>query len=309
MTALRGLLSERQAVVGLTIMGAACAVAVLAPWIAPADPLTQTNVLQTRFLPPLATGPDGSLHLLGTDRLGRDLLSRLIYGTRISLAVGLLSVALSVVIGCAVGMTAAMSGGVIEQFLMAVTDAALAMPRLILLLALVALWEPSLPLVIVVLGVTGWMGMARLARAEVKGVLARPFVAAARGSGLPPHRLLLGHLLPNSVTPLIVAAALGVANAIALESGLAFLGLGVPAPMPSWGNMIAGGREALVNAPWIATLPGVAIVLVVLACNLLGDGLRDALDPARIQGRTKMVTISRGAASKTTRYPSRRTER
>ncbi len=162
---------------------------------------------------------------------------------------------------------------------MAATDAALAMPRLVLLLALVALWEPSQLLVVLVLGVTGWMGIARLARAEVKGVLALPFIDAARATGVSWPGLIRRHLLPNTATPVIVAAALAVGNAITLESGLSFLGIGVPPPAPSWGNMIATGRDALVHAPWIATFPGIAIVLAVVATSLLGDGMRDALDP------------------------------
>lgn len=275
---------ERAALIALLVLAGAALIALLAPLLAPADPLAQTDVLQTRFLPPMTAGPDGTFHWLGTDRLGRDLLSRLIHGARISLMVGGWSVLLSVLLGLAVGMTAALVGGAVERTLMGVTDAALAMPRLVLLLALVALFEPSLLLVILVLGVTGWMGIARLARAEVKTLMTRSYVTAANALGISRWRLLTRHLLPNAMTPVIVAAALAVGNAITLESGLAFLGLGVPAPAPSWGNMISGGREALVNAPWIATFPGLAIVMVVVACNLLGDGLRDALDPEARRG-------------------------
>jgi peptide/nickel transport system permease protein len=251
----------------------------LSPWIAPTDPFAQHDILRTRFLPPFGTGPDGVFHLLGTDHFGRDVLSRLMHGARISMTVGFLSVAVSVLLGCTVGIAAAVAGGAAERLLMAVTDAMLAMPRLVLLLALVAIFEPSLLLVIMVIGFTGWMGIARLARAEVKGLLARPYVDAARATGISLGGLLLRHVLPNAMTPVIVAAALAVGNAITLESGLSFLGLGVPPPAPSWGNMIAGGREALVHAPWIAVLPGIAIVVAVIASNLLGDGLRDALDP------------------------------
>ena len=279
MTGLRRLMRDRRAATGLAILGMFGVVAIFAPLLTPFDPNAQPDILRTRFLAPLAAGPDGAIHWLGTDRFGRDILARLMYGARISLAVGLVSVAVSTVLGCAVGVTAAMAGGTIERSLMAVTDAALAMPRLVLLLALVAIWEPSLVLVVLVLGITGWMGIARLARAEVKGVLARPYVDAARATGLSWQRLFWRHLLPNSATPVIIAAALAVGNAITLESGLAFLGIGVPPPAPSWGNMIATGRDALMHAPWIATFPGIAIVLAVVATNLLGDGLRDALDP------------------------------
>jgi peptide/nickel transport system permease protein len=206
------------------------------------------------------------------------------YGARISLAVGMLSVAVSVLIGCVVGISAALGGGWIERALMAVTDTVLAMPRLVVLLTLAALWEPSLWLVVLVLGLTGWMGIARLARAEVKGILARPYLDAARATGVSGLRLVWFHLLPNTMTPVIVAAALAVGNAITLESGLSFLGIGVPPPAPSWGNMIATGRDALVHAPWIAVLPGIFLVMAVVATNLIGDSLRDALDPTTRSG-------------------------
>jgi len=288
---LKALVRDRRAAAGLAILGALCAIGILAPLIAPADPVAQQDVLRTRFLPPFAVGPEGTLHLLGTDRFGRDLFTRLVYGARVSLSVGILSVAVSVGLGTAIGMTAAYVGGFVERGLMALTDATLALPRLVLLLALVTLWEPSLLLVVLVLGFTGWMGIARLTRAEVKGLMGRPFVAAARAAGLGDVRLLRRHLLPNALTPVLVAAALGVGNAIMLEAGLSFLGLGIPPPSPSWGNMIAGGRDALVNAPWIATFPGIMVVLAVVGCNLLGDGARDALDPttrSRESGELRM---------------------
>ncbi|UCD23991.1 MAG: ABC transporter permease [Gemmatimonadota bacterium] len=279
MNSLGQLLRDRRATTGLVILAILGILGLLAPIIAPADPVVQHDVLRTRFLPPFATGPDGNLYMLGTDRFGRDLLSRLVYGARISLAVGLLSVAVSVGLGAVIGLASAYFGGTVEKTLMALTDAALAMPRLVLLLALITLWEPSMLLVVLVLGLTGWMGIARLTRAEVKGLMGRAFVDAAKAAGIGDVRLIARHLLPNAVTPLLVAAALGVGNAIMLEAGLSFLGLGVPPPAPSWGNMIAGGRDALVNAPWIATFPGIMVVLTVVACNLLGDGARDALDP------------------------------
>jgi peptide/nickel transport system permease protein len=279
MSAWRQLIRDPRAAAGLAILGIIAIVAVLAPLLTTIDPNAQPDILRTRFLAPLTSGPDGTMHWLGTDSFGRDILARLMYGARISLTVGALSVAVSVVLGCAVGITAAVAGGLVERSLMAVTDAALAMPRLVLLLALVALWEPSLLLIVLVLGVTGWMGIARLARAEVKGILTRTYIDAARATGVPAARLLWHHLLPNAATPVIVAAALAVGNAITLESGLSFLGIGVPPPAPSWGNMIATGRDALVHAPWIATLPGIAIVMAVVATNLLGDGIRDVLDP------------------------------
>lgn len=283
MSTWRAVIRDRRAVTGLAMLAVMAVVALAAPWLAPADPMAQADILETRFLGPLAMGPDGAIRWLGTDQLGRDLLSRLIFGTRISLSVGLLAALIAVVLGTAIGAIAATGGGALERGLMAVTDAVLALPRLVLLLALVALFQPGFWLVVLVIGFTGWMPVARLARAEVKGLLARPFIEAATAAGASRGRLLLRHLLPNALTPVVVAAALGIGNAIALEAGLSFLGLGIPAPTPSWGNMISSGRDALVQAPWIATLPGLAIVAAVVACNLIGDGLRDALDP---QART-----------------------
>lgn len=280
MRSIVALLHDRRASIGLFFLVALCAIGVAAPLIAPANPIAQENVLQTRMLPPLTTDDSGAFHLLGTDRFGRDLLSRIVFGARISLAVGVLAVAVSTAVGAAIGGIAAYAGGLTERLLMAFTDSVLALPRLVLLLALVSIWESSFLLVVLVLGFTGWMGIARLVRAEVKSLEARPYVAAARAAGLGHARLLLRHLLPNAMSPLLVAAALGVGNAIMLEAGLSFLGLGIPPPEPSWGNMIAGGREALVNAPWIATFPGIMVVLAVVSCNLVSDGARDALDPS-----------------------------
>ena len=301
MRSLSALLHDRRAAVGLFILLGICLVAVAAPFLAPTSPIAQNDVLRTRLLPPFAIDLNGLFHLLGTDRFGRDIFSRIVYGARISLAVGLLSVTVSVALGAAVGGVAAYVGGAVERVLMAFTDAALALPRLILLLALVSIWESSFLLVVLVLGFTGWMGIARLVRAEVKGLKERPFVDAARAAGMGHWHLLMRHLLPNALTLLLVAAALGVGNAIMLEAGLSFLGLGIPPPSPSWGNMIAGGREALVNAPWIATFPGIMVVLAVVSCNLLADGARDAMDPAapyrtgRTGGQAERRT-ARGAA-------------
>jgi len=250
-----------------------------APWLARAGPAMQGDIVATRFLSPLVTGPDGVFHLLGTDRFGRDVWSRLLYGARVSLAVGALAVILAVVLGAAIGAAAGWFGGWVDRGLMAATDVALAVPRVVLLLLLVATWPPSVGLVVAVLGVTGWMPIARLVRAEVMAAAARPYAEAARALGVRPLRVLARHVLPNAVTPALTAAALAVGNAIMLEAGLSFLGLGVQPPTPSWGNMIASGRDALVNAPWIAAAPGLAVAIVTLACNLLGDGLRDRWDP------------------------------
>jgi peptide/nickel transport system permease protein len=273
------LLRDRRVVVGGSLLLLLGTAGLLAPWLAPLDPLSQPDILRTRFLAPLTVGPDGVTRWLGTDQLGRDLLSRLLYGARVSLAVGVLATLLAALIGTGVGAAAALFRGATERALMALTDAALALPRIVLLLALVALFEPGTVLIVLVLGATGWMPVARLARAELQAALARPYAEAARAAGSGRSRLLVRHLLPNALTPLIVATALGVGNAITLEAGLSFLGLGIPAPAPSWGNMIASGRDALVQAPWVATLPGLAVVAAVVGCSLVGDGLRDALDP------------------------------
>ena len=282
MTATARLWRDPRGIFGLVLLGVAAAAAIAAPLVTGGHPAAQGDVVATRFLTPLSHGPDGIFHLLGTDRFGRDLWTRLVYGARISLTVGALATAISVGLGVLIGAAAGVWRGAVGGVLLALTDFALALPRVVLLLLLAALWQPSAVLVIVVLGLTGWMTIARLVYGETRSLVARPFVESARALGARRGRLLVRHVLPNTLTPVIVAAALGFGNAILLEAGLSFLGLGVQPPTPSWGNMIASGRDTLVNAPWVATAPGVALVLVVLACTLLGDALRDALDPARI---------------------------
>jgi peptide/nickel transport system permease protein len=250
---------------------------IVVPPLAPGDPLAVGDVLGARLLAPGSTDAAGRYHLLGTDAFGRDLLVRMLLAGRISLAVGVAGSLLAALVGTAVGAVAAWRGGVADAAAMAVADALLAIPRLVLLLLCAALWSPGLATVVAILVGTGWMGVARLVRAEVLGARARPYVEAAAALGVPSNRLLWRHVLPNALGPAIVAATLGVGNAILLESGLSFLGLGVQPPTPSWGNMIAGGRELIVSAPWVAIAPGLALVATVLACTLLGDGLRDEL--------------------------------
>ena len=251
------------------------------PAVAPADPIQVGDVLASRLLPPGATDAGGHFHLLGTDRFGRDLLARMMLAGRVSLAVGIVGSLFAAAVGTAIGALAAWRGGLIDRVAMAAADALLSIPRLVLLLLCAALWRPGIGLVVVVLVATGWMGVARLVRGEVLGVRARPYVDAATALGVPSRRLLWRHVLPNAIGPAIVATTLGVGNAILLESGLSFLGLGIQPPRPSWGNMIAGGRDLIVTAPWVALAPGFALILTVLACTLLGDGLRD-----RIAGET-----------------------
>jgi len=274
----RRLFQDRRAAVGAGVLVLAVAAALLAPLLA-GDPIAQREIVATRFLPPFTTDPLGSFHLLGTDRFGRDVWARLIFGARISLGVGTLAVLLSVLIGVAVGAAAGFWRGWVRVALLGLTDFALALPRVVLLLLLASLWQPSAWLVILVLGLTGWMTIARLVYAEVRALAGRPFVESAVGLGVAGPRILVRHILPNALTPVIVAAALGLGNAILLEAGLSFLGLGVQPPTPSWGNLIASGRDTLVNAPWVAAAPGVALVLVVVAATLLGDAVRDRLEP------------------------------
>ena len=275
----RGLWRDRRAAVGLAVLGVAVLVAVFAPLVA-GDPIAQRDIVATRFLAPLSSDLHGSFHLLGTDRFGRDVWARLAYGARVSLGVGALAVLVSVVIGVAVGAAAGFWRGWPATLLLGLTDFALALPRVVLLLLLASLWQPSAGLVILVLGLTGWMTIARLVHGEVRALVVRPFVEGAVGLGATDLRVLVRHVLPNAMTPVIVATALGLGNAIMLEAGLSFLGLGVQPPTPSWGNLIASGRDTLVNAPWVAAAPGVALVLVVVGATLLGDAVRDRLDPS-----------------------------
>jgi len=273
------LLRDRRGAFGAIVLTAVVLCAIAAPLVTGGDPNTQGDIVATRFLAPLATDGTGAFHPLGTDRFGRDVWTRLVYGARVSLGVGVLAVLISITLGVAVGALAGYWRGPLALTLLALTDFALALPRVVLLLLLAALWRPSTGLVVVVLGFTGWMGVARLVHAEVRALAARPFVEGAVAIGARRLRVLASHILPNALTPVIVAAALGVGNAITLEAGLSYLGLGVQPPTPSWGSMIQSGRDTLVNAPWVAMAPGAALVLVVLACTLVGDALQDALNP------------------------------
>ena len=248
--------------------------ALAAPLITTTDPGLQRDVVQTRFLPPFSTDLHGVFHPLGTDRFGRDVWARLAYGARISLGTGVLAVLLSVLIGVAVGAVAGLWQRRVGILLMGLTDFGLALPRVVLLLLLAALWRPSATLVVLVLGFTGWMTLARLVYGETRALVVRPFVDSAVALGAGKRRILWRHVVPNVLGPVVVSAALSLGNTIMLESGLSYLGLGVQPPTPSWGGMIASGRDTLVNAPWVAIAPGIALVLVVLATALIGDALR-----------------------------------
>jgi peptide/nickel transport system permease protein len=253
----------------LTIVAAA----LLAPWIMPFDPAWQQLALRL-------DGPTG-LHLLGLDELGRDVLSRLLAGARISLLVGLVVVGVSASVGLVVGAVAGYVGGVADEVLSRVIDILLAFPGILLAIALVAVLGPSLGNVVIALSAIGWVGYARLVRGQVLKAREFDYVQAARALGAGPVRILIHHIVPTAVPALIVQATLGMAGAILAEASLSFLGLGVQPPTPSWGTMINGGRVHLIDAPHLTVFPGVAIALLVLGFNFLGDGLRDALDPRR----------------------------
>jgi peptide/nickel transport system permease protein len=279
MTARREALPRRDAtlVVAIGLLVVMALASLLVPLLARSDPLAIGDVLSMRLLPPLSRDAEGHLHLLGTDRFGRDLFVRMMLAGRISLAVGVAGSVIAAALGTLAGATAAWRGGWIDRGLMAFADALLSIPRLVLLLVCAALWQPGLVTVVVVLVATGWMGVARMIRAEILGVNAQPYVQSAVALGVRPWRVLWRHALPNALGPAIVATTLGVGNAILLESGLSFLGLGIQPPRPSWGNMIAGGRDLIVTAPWVAIAPGLALILTVLAATLIGDALRDRL--------------------------------
>lgn len=222
--------------------------------------------------------------LLGTDKYGRDLWSRILYGARVSLLIGLLAAGLSLTLGIAVGGVAALAGGWIDGLLMRLVDGLLMFPRLFLVLAITAMFEIDLLAVILVLGGTSWMAASRLVRAEILSLRERDFVVAARGIGMHPFRVFWRHLLPNALPPVLVDTTLRIGDLILIEAALSFLGFGVQPPIPSWGNMVADGASSLTTAWWVAAFPGIAICLAVVAFNLLGDGLRDSLDPRTEEG-------------------------
>ena len=265
------------AMLGLGLILFFTLVALFAPVISPWDP-QKINVEEILSPPSLK-------HPFGTDSLGRDLLSRVIWGSRISLSVGFVAVGISVIIGTIWGLVSGYAGGKVDNFLMRIVDIMLCFPSFFLVLALIAFTKPSIWNIMAVIGVTSWMGVARLVRAEVLSLKEREFVLSAKSVGCSHFRIMFRHILPNALSPVWVAATLGVAGAILLESSLSFLGLGVQPPTPSWGSIITEGKDNLEVAWWITLFPGLAILLAVLGFNLLGEGLRDALDPRQIFGR------------------------
>ena len=243
----------------------------LAPWIAPYDPVAID--VKAVLMPPSLEHP------LGTDMLGRDVLSRLIYGSRISLKVGFVAVGIATVIGTFLGALAGYYGGLIDTMIMRLVDIMLCFPSFFLILAVVAFLEPSIWNIMIVIGLTSWMGVARLVRAEFLSLKERDFVLAAKAMGASDLRIIFKHLLPNAMAPILVSATLGIPGAILTEAALSFLGIGVQPPTPSWGNMLTAGKDNLEIAWWLSVFPGLAILLTVLAYNLLGEAIRDALDP------------------------------
>jgi ABC-type dipeptide/oligopeptide/nickel transport system permease subunit len=271
--ATRALRGDRRAWFGVGVVVLLAALALLAPVVAQHDPLRIDLVNQLR--------PPSPAHWLGTDFQGRDVWARLVFGARVSLSAGIVSQAIALFIGLTMGLVAGYYGGWVDEVVMRLADVTLAFPTLLLLIAMAAALQPSLGVVFLTIGIVGWAGVARLVRGQVLVVRQLEFVQASKALGARDTRVVLRHVLPSVVAPVLIAATLGVAAAIMAESSLSFLGLGVQPPTPSWGSMIADGRDLnqLRNAPWTSVAPGLAIGAAVLGFNLLGDALRDALDP------------------------------
>jgi peptide/nickel transport system permease protein len=273
----RRLARRRTALFGAAVFAVVVLVAGAAPLLAPVDPVEQD--LENRLRPPGWRDGAGRLHLLGTDHLGRDLFSRVLHGARPALMVGSAAVLISGVLGLVAGLLSGYFGGRVDDGLMRLGDIQLAFPFILLAIAVIGVLGPSLPVIIVVIGVSSWVIYARVVRGAVLSLREQEFVQAARALGGRDGRILARHILPNVVTPWLVVATLDMARVIVIESALSFLGLGVQPPTPTWGGMLADGRVYISTAWWLATFPGLAILLAVLGINLLGDGLRDTLDP------------------------------
>lgn len=272
-------LSNRSARWAGGVVIALCLVALFAPLLAPYAPAAQLDIIGLKNRPPSLAHP------FGTDWFSRDVLSRVVYGARISLSVAALSALLSTTIGTGYGLLAGFIGGRVDAVMMRVLDGLLSIPRVLLLIAILALWQPvPLPMLIVLLGVTGWFGMSRIVRSEVRVIREREYVVAARSLGATNGRILARHILPNVIGTVIVAATLGVANVIVLEAGLSYLGIGTREPNASWGTIFLAGSSSMVDSWWVAVFPGLAMLITVLAFNVLGDALRDVLDPRAVRG-------------------------
>jgi peptide/nickel transport system permease protein len=276
---------NKLALIGGVVVVILVALALLAPGIAPWDP-NRPDVRKILDAPSKA-------HPLGTDQLGRDVLSRMLYGARVSLAVGFVSVGIATLIGIALGAAAGYHGGTIDALVMRLVDLMLVFPRLFLLLAVLAFLRPSIWTIMAVIGLTGWMSVARLVRAEFLSLKEREFVLWSQSIGASSFRTIWRHILPNAIGPVLVAMTLGIPAAILTESGLSFLGLGVQPPHATWGNILNEGKDAIEIGWWLSAYPGLAILVTVLSYNLLGEGIRDALDPRLRQSVARIVSRSR----------------
>lgn len=269
--------AQRLVLAGTAFVLLMVVVAAAAPWLAPQDPERQS--LRARLAAPTWEAADGRTHLLGTDHLGRDVLSRVIYGARVSLLVGFAAVALGSVVGAALGLWAGFRGGWVDSVIMTLADAQLAFPFILLAIGIIAVLGPSFPTLIVVVGLSGWVAYARILRSQALALRSREFVEAVHGLGGSTARIVCRHVLPNVLSTLVVIATLELARAIVLEATLSFLGLGIQPPTPSWGGMVHEGREYLDSAWWISTFPGLVLMLTSLVVSRTGDWLRDLLDP------------------------------
>jgi peptide/nickel transport system permease protein len=270
---LRRIGKHNLAIVGLIILVPMFLCAVFAPFIAPHNPYEPD-------LKNILSSPSFS-HPFGTDTLGRDVLSRVIYGTRVSLLVGFVSVGIAILIGIIIGALSGYYGGMIDEGIMRFVDLMMCFPTFFLILAVIALLEPSIWNIMIVIGLTGWMGISRLVRAEILSIKGKEYVLAAKAQGFSEMRIIFGHVLPNAISPVYVVATLGIGGAILTESALSFLGIGVQPPTPSWGNILTLAKDNIEVAWWLSLYPGLAIFLTVMGYNLLGEGLRDVFDPRR----------------------------
>jgi peptide/nickel transport system permease protein len=255
---------------GLLVLGI-FVIAIFAPWISPYDPAA-IDIKSILVGPRLA-------HPLGTDELGRDVLSRMIWGSRVSLEVGFVAIGIATIIGIIVGAIAGFYGGYVDSAFMRLVDIMLSIPTIFLVLAVIAILEPSIINIMIVIGLTSWMEPARLVRAEFISLKEREFVTAAHALGARDSRIIFKHILPNGLSPILVSATMGIGGAVLIESALSFLGLGVQPPTPSWGSLLSSGKDNIEIAWWLSAFPGLAILVTVLGYNLLGEGIRDALDP------------------------------
>jgi peptide/nickel transport system permease protein len=268
---MRELMRNRYAIAAFVFILAVLVFAILAPLLAGHDPASTDSRA-------ILTAPSRE-HIFGTDRLGRDIFSRIVYGARISLAIGFIAVGIASLIGVLIGAIAGYYGGKTDYILMRFVDVMLCFPTIFLILAVISLLEPSIANIMVIIGATGWMGIARLVRAEVLTLKERDFIAAAKVMGARDSRIILRHLIPNAIAPVLVSATLGIGGAILTESALSFLGIGVQPPTPSWGNILMDGRSTLGVAWWLTVFPGLFILFTVLSYNILGEALRDIFEP------------------------------